>query len=708
MAPVTNLLRELPGAKVERQFTRPEADLDTEKARGEARTGKKLADLNNYYVITLKKGQDMAALIDQLNSMGIVEIAYPEPKAEPAAITPPHVPSDIAPVTPDLSGGQGYLNAAPTGVNAKYAWTKTGGKGAGITVADIEGGWQIGHEDLDIHNADLLSGTNSATPAWREHGTAVLGEIIGTKNGYGISGIANQAKARMVSIFGNSTANAINIAADNLDPGDIMLIELHAPGPASSAECVCNCGQFEFIAMEFWQDNFDAIQAATAKGIVVVEAGGNGSMDLDNAIYSGNFDRSVRDSGAILVGAASSSVPHNPMCWTNFGKRIDSYGWGENVRTTGYSDLFSGGGDPNQSYTNTFSGTSSASPIVVGAAASLQGYVRARTGGYLTPLAMRQVLTGTGTIQGFGGDWGFKHIATLPDLKQAIGHLAGKVDFDSVKAPSLFLNTTALRDTFNGFGAQFRGTGLSNQGGAVLHQDSNFSVSGHSPPNFLAFNCGATLSDGAIPKLPERVIFTGSLFKGLPGRVTLRAGSGASAGENVTFTAKGLLGNVLHTAPLTLTPELQSVNLKGAGIRSVSIAGPAACQTVVDDVYFGGSLTRKYTDNFGIDYYLTESSTGKISGRTENTSFDGTPWIVKGSRAGSVVSFKVTNPALDQGCFAYTFKGAIGANGNTMSGNWSNNDGVCTGSGTMSFNATGVAKPAATGEAASSPMSGGM
>ncbi len=221
---------------------------------------------------------------------------------------------------------------------------------------------------------------------WRNHGTAVLGEIIGHKNGYGITGIANEAKARMVSIFGNTTANAINIAASNLSRGDIILIELHAPGPDSGAVCECNCGQFEFIAMEFWQDNFDAIQAATANGIIVVEAAGNGSMNLDNAIYGGNSDRGVRDSGAILIGAATSSVPHNPTCWTNFGNRIDSYGWGENVRTTGYGDLFNGGGDTNQYYTSFFSGTSSASPIVVGAAASLQGYVRAKIGGgRLTP-----------------------------------------------------------------------------------------------------------------------------------------------------------------------------------------------------------------------------------------------------------------------------------------------------------------------------------
>ena len=68
--------------------------------------------------------------------------------------------------------------------------------------------------------------------------------------------------------------------------------------------------------MEYWQANFDAIKTATANGKIVVEAAGNGSMNLDNSIYKNLFNRSYRDSGAILVGAGTSSTPHSPMCWT--------------------------------------------------------------------------------------------------------------------------------------------------------------------------------------------------------------------------------------------------------------------------------------------------------------------------------------------------------------------------------------------------------
>jgi hypothetical protein len=58
---------------------------------------------------------------------------------------------------------------------------------------------------------------------------------------------------------------------------------------------------------------------ATAKGVIVVEAGGNGADNLDDAVYNAPagvfppgwknpFNRANRDSGAIVVGAGAP--PH--------------------------------------------------------------------------------------------------------------------------------------------------------------------------------------------------------------------------------------------------------------------------------------------------------------------------------------------------------------------------------------------------------------
>ena len=59
--------------------------------------------------------------------------------------------------------------------------------------------------------------------------------------------------------------------------------------------------------MEYWNDIFDAVNAATASGVIVVEAAGNGEMNLDNARYDDRFNRNVRNSGALFVGAGDSS-----------------------------------------------------------------------------------------------------------------------------------------------------------------------------------------------------------------------------------------------------------------------------------------------------------------------------------------------------------------------------------------------------------------
>ena len=43
---------------------------------------------------------------------------------------------------------QRYLELAPGGVDARFAWTIPGGKGNGVNMIDIEGAWNFSHEDL--------------------------------------------------------------------------------------------------------------------------------------------------------------------------------------------------------------------------------------------------------------------------------------------------------------------------------------------------------------------------------------------------------------------------------------------------------------------------------------------------------------------------------------------------------------------------------
>jgi hypothetical protein len=236
-----------------------------------------------------------------------------------------------------------------------------------------------------------------------------------------------------------ATAAAIRLAADRLGPGDIMLLEIHRPGPQATG-----VGQQGYIAIEWWPDDFAAIRYATSKGVIVVEAAGNGAVNLDDPIYSvrpvgfpatwtNPFNRANPQCGAIIVGAGAPPPgthgrDHGPdrsrLDFSNFGTCVDAQGWGREVTTTGYGDL-QGGASQDLWYTDQFSGTSSASPIVVGALACTQGHLRALGRIPLSPARARDLLRSTGSPQQDApGRPATQRIGNRPNLRQMIANVA--------------------------------------------------------------------------------------------------------------------------------------------------------------------------------------------------------------------------------------------------------------------------------------------
>ncbi|HEY6866638.1 MAG TPA: hypothetical protein VI792_05230, partial [Candidatus Eisenbacteria bacterium] len=76
------------------------------------------------------------------------------------------------------------------------------------------------------------------------------------------------------------------------------------------------------------------------------------------------------------------------------------------------------------------------------------------------------------------------------------------IDFDDAPQQCLFMGTGPLRDAYQSLGVRFSGPGALD-GGAILDQCGNFGVNGYSPPNFVAFNAGATMANGGVPIGPE-------------------------------------------------------------------------------------------------------------------------------------------------------------------------------------------------------------
>jgi serine protease len=406
---------------IRRLLTAEEDVLEKYKADGEQRSGEQLADLNLYFEIQVPKGTTYGKVQDllaKLNRLPSVEIAYAEPPVEPTMMEQKFSPMlpGLKAATPNFQGQQGYLNAAPQGIDALYAWTLPGGTGTGVKIIDLEHAWQFTHEDMPT--LFRQGGTPINDVSLRNHGTAVMGEMVAKNNGFGVTGIAYQAQAGTESWSNQTPASAITTASLAAGTGNILLLEGQWPGPAtSSSPCGCSGSQCDYVPLEYQQAEYDAIATATANGRIVIEAAGNGSTNLDDPVYGNLFNRSVRDSKAILV-AASLSTGLSPTCFTNWGSRIDVHGWGENVVTMGYGSLFNGGTE-DRWYTSSFNGTSSASPIVAGAAASLQGAARAAGRGDRNPLTMRQLINSTGTPQ----DPNSKNIGPRPNLRAALGQL---------------------------------------------------------------------------------------------------------------------------------------------------------------------------------------------------------------------------------------------------------------------------------------------
>lgn len=402
---------------------------------------KTVGELARYFQVDAPENR-LDSLAKKFREAPGIAAAYVMPVAELPArrpVSPPinamraqaAAPSAAA-VTPDFTDRQLYFGAPPGGLGVAAARAHPGGDGTGVNIIDIEGAWTFMHEDLRVNMGGLLGGEMLNDVSWRNHGTAVIGIVGADQNRTGITGIAPGAFMRSVSAFSRSglfssqsrytPERAIRQAADALHAGDIIIVELHSPGP--SVQFQSNDQQRGFIAVEWWPATAAAVRYATSRGVIVVAAAGNGAEDLDAAIYDGPaakygfpsdwtnpFRRGAADTGAILIGAGAPPPGTHGADWgadrsrldfSNFGAAVDAQGWGREVTSTGYGDLQGGRSDETRWYTNTFAGTSSATPVVVGALACVQGIRLARGQRPLTPLQARELLRATGSVQQAG------------------------------------------------------------------------------------------------------------------------------------------------------------------------------------------------------------------------------------------------------------------------------------------------------------------
>ena len=151
------------------------------------------------------------------------------------------------------------------------------------------------------------------------------------------------------------------------------------------------------------------------------------------------------------------------------------------------------------------------------------------------------------------------------------------INFDTTNEPCFFKSTTALREAFSSLGVHFTGPGALD-GGGILNECGGFGVTGHSSPNFLAYNTATDFSDGGVSRGPQTITFDTRVDS-----VSIRAGH--SLAGTVTLDAFGN-GNIqVDSDSISSTSSLQTMSVSASAITKVVISFTGSV-LVVDNLNF--------------------------------------------------------------------------------------------------------------------------
>lgn len=285
---------------------------------------------DNIYIVSGDR-----ALLQKLRQSDLKPyLEYIEPNYQYQALA---VPND-----PDY-GKQWNLRS----INVEAAWDET--QGEGVTVAIIDTGVS---RVPDLEDTEFVEGydfVNDRAQANDDsgHGTHVAGTIAqATNNGYGVAGIAYDARIMPLKVLGASgggsvadIAEAIRFAADN----GASVINMSLGGP----------GESQLMA--------EAIDYAHSKGVVIVAAAGNANQNA--AGYPARYPHVI---GVSALDATGAKAPYS-----NFGAGVDLAAPGGSKQDGDLGGILQNTIDPQtgNAVFASFEGTSMAAPHVAGAAA---------------------------------------------------------------------------------------------------------------------------------------------------------------------------------------------------------------------------------------------------------------------------------------------------------------------------------------------------
>jgi len=230
------------------------------------------------------------------------------------------------------SWGLDRVDQTDTAGDTKYTYPD--GAGEGVTAYVIDTGVRVSHQDFGgraVNGFDAVDNDDTAQDG-NGHGTHVAGTIAGTQHG-----IAKKAKIVAVRVLDDNGSGTTEQVVAGID-----WVTKNHQGPSVAN---MSLGGGADPALD------DAVKKAIASGVTFGVAAGNESADAGQGSPS-------RVPEAITV--ASSTKDDQQSSFSNFGSVVDLYAPGSEI-TSAWNDSDTG--------TKTISGTSMATPHVVGAAA---------------------------------------------------------------------------------------------------------------------------------------------------------------------------------------------------------------------------------------------------------------------------------------------------------------------------------------------------
>ena len=427
-----------------------------------------LPGFSRYYRLRFTGGMENDYIADTLARSSTITAVQPEFEFDVS----------VTHADPDYSK-QDYLIAAPKGISVEAAWNE-GADGRDISIGMAEGGSGAIPQDIEIKVPLGLGPTQSS------HMISVAGILVAKDNNQGIVGVAplsnlvfsatdakptTTARINPPTVFVENDhyrAIALLNSPSKLRAGDIVNFSIGArvnldqkksptvgpslpatapgrpgwriakkSGPSGAPDLLEQVDSL--ISLEIDPAMLKLIQELSLKGVTVCMAAGNGYRstymadatkhpDVEvkvGAKLEANWIQQVhtvnradtakfRDGGGIVVAAgfwSNNRSVNERLNYSNSGTRVDCFAQGAVVRTWG------------PTATLDFSGTSAACPIVAGAAALVQCYLKQNYGVTFKPSFLRALLSDPVlNTPPKAGD----QIGAMPDLAKIISLLKTK------------------------------------------------------------------------------------------------------------------------------------------------------------------------------------------------------------------------------------------------------------------------------------------